>query len=191
MKLRKLTHTLSLSASAEQNPPKQKSMLRTHPQVHTSSLLRRRMKLRFTVKLISSFILLIAVDQLSKYLIRFRHPADGGFYACNKNIAFGIEIPGLLFWIFWLAIIVIMITFAFRQKYIIYNTLYIILIVSGALSNAIDRLYFGCVIDFIDLKFWPVFNLADVFIVSGAMLLLAKYLKSYYNNKQNIAENTK
>lgn len=149
------------------------------------------MKLRFTVKLISSLILLIAADQLSKYLIR----SSGGFYICNKNIAFGIEMPGLLFWIFWLAIIVIMIAFASRQKYIIpacnalhsnagrHNTLYIILIMSGALSNAIDRLYFGCVIDFIDLKFWPVFNLADALIVSGAILLLAKYLKSYYNNR--------
>lgn len=187
MKLRKLTHAPSLSASAERNPPKQKSMLRTHPQVHTSGLLRRRMKLRFTVKSISSLILLIAADQLSKYLIR----SSGGFYICNENIAFGIEVPGLLFWIFWLAIIVMAVAFTFRQKYIIHSKLYAILTVSGALSNAIDRLHFGCVIDFIDLKFWPVFNLADVFIVSGAILLLAKYLKSYYNNKQDITENTK
>ncbi|MEK7598152.1 MAG: signal peptidase II, partial [Patescibacteria group bacterium] len=50
-------------------------------------------------------------------------------------------------------------------------------ILSGALSNVIDRLYFGCVIDFIDLKFWPVFNLADVFITTGVILILLDYFR--------------
>jgi signal peptidase II len=51
------------------------------------------------------------------------------------------------------------------------------LILSGAVSNIIDRLYFGCVIDFIDLKIWPVFNLADSFIVLGVILILLKQFK--------------
>jgi signal peptidase II len=37
----------------------------------------------------------------------------------------------------------------------------------GATSNLIDRFRHGAVIDFIDLGFWPVFNLADVAIVFG------------------------
>lgn len=56
----------------------------------------------------------------------------------------------------------------------------VILIASGAISNMIDRLYFGCVIDFIDFHFWPVFNLADVYITVGAIIILAKTLKSKY-----------
>ncbi len=47
---------------------------------------------------------------------------------------------------------------------------------SGALGNAIDRIYFGGVIDFIDFFIynlhWPAFNFADVFITVGVILLL-------------------
>ncbi len=42
----------------------------------------------------------------------------------------------------------------------------------GATGNLIDWLRGGAVIDFIDLRFWPVFNLADVFIVVGVGAVL-------------------
>jgi len=45
------------------------------------------------------------------------------------------------------------------------------LILAGALGNLIDRLLFGYVIDFLDLRIWPVFNLADSAITVGAALL--------------------
>ena len=49
-------------------------------------------------------------------------------------------------------------------------------IASGALGNAIDRVYFGGVIDFIDFFIynfhWPAFNFADIFITFGVLLLL-------------------
>jgi len=40
----------------------------------------------------------------------------------------------------------------------------------------IDRLFFGCVTDFIDLRIWPVFNFADIYITIGAMALLMEIL---------------
>ena len=50
------------------------------------------------------------------------------------------------------------------------------LISSGALGNAIDRVYFGGVIDFIDFFIynfhWPAFNFADIFITVCVILLL-------------------
>ncbi|HHY47540.1 MAG TPA: signal peptidase II [Firmicutes bacterium] len=46
------------------------------------------------------------------------------------------------------------------------------IIAGGALGNLIDRVRVGRVIDFIDLRVWPVFNLADVAIVVGAGLVL-------------------
>ena len=45
------------------------------------------------------------------------------------------------------------------------------LLIGGAVSNLIDRIARGSVVDFIDLSFWPTFNLADVAIVVGVGLL--------------------
>jgi signal peptidase II len=42
----------------------------------------------------------------------------------------------------------------------------------GAASNLLDRFWRGTVVDFIDLGFWPVFNLADVAICVGALVAL-------------------
>ncbi len=47
------------------------------------------------------------------------------------------------------------------------------LLVGGSLSNLIDRIRLGHVTDFLDLRFWPAFNLADTFIVIGVAILLA------------------
>lgn len=45
------------------------------------------------------------------------------------------------------------------------------LILGGAAGNLIDRLRFGHVIDFIDLHWWPVFNVADSCITVGSVML--------------------
>ena len=61
------------------------------------------------------------------------------------------------------------------------------LISSGALGNAIDRVYFGGVIDFIDFFIynfhWPAFNFADIFITIGVILLL---FDNIFNKKNEI-----
>jgi signal peptidase II len=46
------------------------------------------------------------------------------------------------------------------------------LLIGGSLSNLIDRVRLGHVTDFIDLRWWPAFNLADTFIVVGVGILL-------------------
>jgi signal peptidase II len=46
------------------------------------------------------------------------------------------------------------------------------LLLGGALGNLADRVRDGAVIDFIDLPLWPTFNLADVAITVGVLLLL-------------------
>ena len=45
-------------------------------------------------------------------------------------------------------------------------------VLGGALGNLIDRLRFGYVVDFIDLRVWPVFNLGDSAITVGIALLM-------------------
>jgi lipoprotein signal peptidase len=115
--------------------------------------------------------LILASDQLSKILIRFR----GGSFICNPDIAFGINIPDTLFWIFW-TIIICLIIYLYKN-YFIRDTLYVAPILFGAASNLIDRIWHGCVIDFIQLGWWPIFNLADFFITLGAIMLLLNHLK--------------
>lgn len=57
-----------------------------------------------------------------------------------------------------------------------YSSLGFILIASGAIGNAIDRILYGKVVDFIDFHIedlhWPAFNLADTIIFIGAILFL-------------------
>ncbi|MEI8345794.1 MAG: signal peptidase II, partial [Candidatus Omnitrophota bacterium] len=45
------------------------------------------------------------------------------------------------------------------------------LIAAGAAGNLLDRLFLGRVVDFIDFRVWPVFNVADSLICVGAALL--------------------
>ncbi len=46
------------------------------------------------------------------------------------------------------------------------------LLIGGSISNLIDRVRLGHVTDFIDIRWWPAFNLADSFIVVGVLILL-------------------
>lgn len=48
------------------------------------------------------------------------------------------------------------------------------LIFGGAIGNLIDRITLGYVIDFIDFRVWPVFNIADSAITIGAVVILFK-----------------
>jgi signal peptidase II len=45
-------------------------------------------------------------------------------------------------------------------------------IVGGAVGNIVDRFHYGFVVDFIDLRWWPVFNAADSCITVGVALLV-------------------
>ncbi len=51
------------------------------------------------------------------------------------------------------------------------------LVIGGALGNLYDRLRYGHVIDFLDFRVWPVFNLADAAICVGVALILWDFFK--------------
>ena len=71
-----------------------------------------------------------------------------------------------------------------------YSSLGFVLIASGAIGNAIDRILYGKVVDFIDFHIedlhWPAFNLADTIIFIGATLFLYNQFftieRTYYEN---------
>jgi signal peptidase II len=56
------------------------------------------------------------------------------------------------------------------------------LVFAGALGNLVDRVFLGYVIDFLDFRIWPVFNIADSAITIGAILLGIVMLKEYRDN---------
>jgi signal peptidase II len=50
------------------------------------------------------------------------------------------------------------------------------LLLGGSISNLVDRVRLGHVTDFLDLRYWPAFNLADTFIVAGVAVLICALL---------------
>jgi signal peptidase II len=50
------------------------------------------------------------------------------------------------------------------------------LIMGGTLGNGYDRIVYGTVTDFIDVHFWPVFNIADSAVSIGVTVLLVGYV---------------
>lgn len=58
------------------------------------------------------------------------------------------------------------------------------MVIGGALGNLCDRLFRGdgwldgAVIDFIDVQWWPIFNVADIGITVGGVLLVVSMLRS-------------
>lgn len=120
-------------------------------------------------------LLLIITDQISKYIV-VRYFLLPVYY--NPNVAFSLQIP---WWLGLLFVCVVFLYYALKHgsriktlllsnSLIFYSTA---LFFSGAFSNLIDRaINNGSVVDFIDLKFFPVFNLADSFIVAGVTLFI-------------------
>lgn len=51
------------------------------------------------------------------------------------------------------------------------------LIIGGALGNVIDRICLGYVVDYLDFRIWPVFNLADSMIVIGSGIFIFYFWK--------------
>ena len=98
----------------------------------------------------------------------------------NTGIAFGLfKDQGVVFIIIPIFAIILL---AYNIYYYHYtgeqlSRLYIIafsMILGGAIGNLVDRVYFGYVIDFIDFRIWPVFNIADSCITVGALIIAIK-----------------
>ena len=90
----------------------------------------------------------------------------------NHGAAFGIFKNQLFLFIFISILAIALIFYNLRNKK--NSTIFklsLSLILGGAIGNLIDRLRFGFVIDFLDLRIWPVFNLADSVITIAAILL--------------------
>ena len=54
----------------------------------------------------------------------------------------------------------------------------LVFVAAGAAGNLVDRLFYGYVIDFIDVRIWPVFNIADSAICVGVFLIMLGLFKT-------------
>jgi len=147
-----------------------------------------------------SFIILIA-DQATKFFLN-NHLYPGQSFPIIKNIfhltlvyntgiAFGLfkQQTAIFILLSIVAIVLILVNIlnagppafsrAGRRRH--FDRLYwlgLSLILGGAMGNLFDRLRFGYVIDFLDFRIWPVFNLADSCITVGVILILLRCIPS-------------
>lgn len=133
-----------------------------------------------------SALLIAFIDQLFKILagINFQKPFQifQGFsltYEENIGIAWSIPVPHEILIPLNIILLVAIPVYASRILDFRFRTTQIILalLVGGALGNIFDRLLRGFVIDFISIGWWPVFNLADIFLTVGVLLTIAFYGK--------------
>jgi len=139
--------------------------------------------------------LLTAIDQFTKYIVtssfelhESKKVIDGVFsftYIQNRGMAWGMFQNKIPVFVIFTCIVII---FAFRILYnVVDNKRYrwakyvLILLVAGAIGNFIDRVKLGYVVDFLNFELidFPVFNVADVYIVismiSAILLLIFVY----------------
>jgi len=138
--------------------------------------------------------LVISLDQLTKGLVSgILSPGDSIPFiknilyvtlVNNSGAAFGLFKNSTVIFI-WISIItifliVILLLRSCKVKSFFSRPLFnlgLVLVGAGAIGNLIDRLRFGYVIDFIDVRIWPVFNIADSSITIGTVLLFYSFIR--------------
>jgi signal peptidase II len=130
-----------------------------------------------------SVVILFIIDRVSKWLALNVLPREGIFVIPdmtgfilerNQGIAYSISLPS----------VVLLLIRAYRRREIEVVTAFS-LIIAGAVSNLLDRLQYEYVVDMLVLTSWPVFNLADLMILAGAVWLIIKVLK---NKKEGLTK---
>ena len=101
-------------------------------------------------------------------------------YIRNYGAAFNI-LSGSRVFLSLISIVstIILIYFIFIREDKRINKYGLSFIVAGSIGNGIDRIFYGYVIDFIKIKFidFPVFNIADIVINIGALILIISYFR--------------
>jgi len=148
---------------------------------------KRRKALIYLAVLLSAAGVFIA-DFFIKDFFRLNHPYESIpvikniFHLTvvfNRGAAFGI-LQGQTFFLIAVSMVLIVLFFVCFHKeedFSFYNAIAYGLVMGGAASNLFDRLTLGYVVDYLDFRIWPVFNLADSCITIGVGLLILQTLR--------------
>ena len=149
-----------------------------------------------TVIALSGLILIL--DQISKFYISSALslgqsiPVVRGIFhislVYNTGCAFGLLKNQKIFFILLSAAAVFYIIrdlFSRGRLYSLSRRAALGLILGGAAGNLLDRLRSGYIIDFLDFRVWPVFNLADSAITVGISLLILEALRNSMRRTAN------
>lgn len=145
------------------------------------------MKKRY-LRMSIAILILITIDQVLKAIVVNQAilPDAKIDYIKNFGGAFGIGGDSTLFFVLVnIVVLGIIIKFILSQKDRVdrKTSISFTLILAGGISNVIDRIARGCVVDYIDItkyfKF-PVFNIADIYIVIGWIMLFICIIIYWY-----------
>ncbi len=144
------------------------------------------------------FIFLILLDLLTKFLVQYNLPLNKSIkinefsdlvYVQNFGVSFGLFSGYVSHWIliFIASVVILMIYILSMKSNKKFEKLAYFIIIIGALSNVIDRSINTFVVDFILLHYknyyWPAFNLADIYITIGIIMLLVSFFIESKNDK--------
>ena len=143
------------------------------------------------------FIFLTLLDLLTKFLIQNNLSLNHSIkinkyldlvYVQNYGVSFGLFSGYVSHWIliFIALIVVILIFYLFITSDKQLEKLAYFLIIIGAFGNILDRLLNTYVVDFISFHYgsfyWPAFNLADIYITIGIIMLLTSIFNKSVEN---------
>jgi len=140
-----------------------------------------------TLKIIALASVLLLADQGTKYLSAKSSGESVSLikdffvlkYSENIGVAFSIPVPVPMTILLSIVLISIAAYLSYKNLKLekSLTILVLALFFSGAIGNIIDRVLYGFVIDFISIWKWPVFNVADTYIVIAVLLFVIFYGK--------------
>jgi signal peptidase II len=125
----------------------------------------------------------VAGDQVTKYVVRSHLRLDESVKVLGPFTIHRVQNSGIAFGLFESATAIVTVLTALAVGWMLVFfarsgsrhpvlPAALGLLIGGSISNLVDRVRLGHVTDFLDLRWWPAFNLADSFIVVGVAILL-------------------
>ncbi|MBN1755455.1 signal peptidase II [bacterium] len=153
------------------------------------------------IKSIIYILVIFILDQVSKVLIvqnltpHQSIPILGDILRFtlifNVGGAFGTKLGGTLFYLVMTisATIAIIVYFLVNKQQSRLLNISLVMVLGGAIGNLVDRVRLSKVIDFLDMGIgnlrWPIYNVADMAITFGLILLIITSFKQDGRNKNN------